>query len=212
MTFPKLLAVKTSLQTVNNQRTARSEAVATGHWAGVLRYLSSVFPKEVFSTWFAPIRCLEESENGVILSVESDFAAIWVEDNYLDLIRKQFNLLYSKDIPVALKVGAAASREVELPASRTSPDAIIPLERTVVAAERVVRSVANSHRARRNQITLNPRYTFDNFIVGPSNQLAHADMGWSVAQIIWTGPTILLLSTSFSGMGKKHLMPRLPLT
>ena len=45
-----------------------------------------LFPEDVFQMWFEPMVCLSTTEDHMTLGVPNDFAAIWIHDNYLDLI------------------------------------------------------------------------------------------------------------------------------
>jgi len=57
----------------------------TSLWETVKCDLKGLFPEDVFSMWFEPIRCVETTEDSLVLGVPNDFAAIWIHDNYLDL-------------------------------------------------------------------------------------------------------------------------------
>jgi chromosomal replication initiator protein len=52
----------------------------------------ALFPEDVFQMWFEPLVCLETSEDSITLGVPNDFAAIWIHDNYLDLITQRLRL------------------------------------------------------------------------------------------------------------------------
>lgn len=153
------------------------------------------------STWFLGLKCLKEDEDGVILGVASDFAAIWIQDNYLDLIKKQYALLFGHPVDVKLTAADAAPAK-ETP---TVPaDTFLPVERLVTPNEATVRLITHTARAPKHKIQLNPRYTFENFIVGTSNQLAHA-ASVAVAQNLARAYNPLFLYGD-SGLGKTHLL------
>ena len=217
-------------------------------WSLVLQYLSGLFSKEVISTWFVNIHPVEESDSGVILSVPSDFAAIWIEENYLDLIKKQYALIFGAAVQVKLTVGEPviekhsqdSSSPDFLSHASAQGDSLIPLERSIdrSADHLMNRSMstqnppangsAHSHsrlnttstalspyssygshasqasKAPQKKLQLNPRYTFDNFIVGQSNQLAHA-ASIAVAQNLARAYNPLFLYGD-TGLGKTHLM------
>jgi len=58
-------------------------------WETVKCDFKSLFPEDVFQMWFEPVVCLEASEDSITLGVPNDFAAIWINDNYLDLITQR---------------------------------------------------------------------------------------------------------------------------
>lgn len=217
-------SVKTSSPAVNNQRvstpaqdrrgllvTAASIPPTTGgYWTAVLQYLSGLFPAEVMNTWFNNIHCMEENEYGVLLGVPSDFAAIWIEENYLDLIKKHYASLYGHLLEVKLTVSTTTmSAPDKAPAApdktaRMNMENILPLERVIPAHEHQVRLMTNPQRPTKPKIQLNPRYTFENYIVGPSNQLAHA-ASVAVAQNLARAYNPLFIYGA-SGLGKTHLI------
>jgi chromosomal replication initiator protein len=164
----------------------------TSLWETAKCDLKGLFPEDVFSMWFEPIRCVEATEDSLTLGVPNDFAAIWIHDNYLDLISQRLRLAAGRMVHVSLKkmeqAHAAPSR---LPAveSRARPAAKRPLrydERMAAAS------------------SLNPRNTFENFVVGANNQLAHA-AALAVAQAPAQAYNPLFLHGA-TGLGKTHLM------
>jgi len=61
-------------------------------WETVKCDFKSLFPEDVFQMWFEPVVCIETSEDSITLGVPNDFAAIWIHDNYLDLITQRLRL------------------------------------------------------------------------------------------------------------------------
>ena len=58
-------------------------------WETVKCDFKSLFPEDVFHMWFEPVVCLETNEDVVTLGVPNEFASIWINDNYLDLITQR---------------------------------------------------------------------------------------------------------------------------
>ena len=166
----------------------------TSLWETVKCDLKGLFPDDVFQMWFEPMRCLEISEDTVTLGVPNDFAAIWIHDNYLDLITQRMRMTAGRMVQVNLRKSdngnsaAAAAR-----ATVADPKARPATKRTVRYDERL--AAAGS---------LNPRNTFENFVVGPNNQLAHA-AALAVSQSPAQAYNPLFIHGS-TGLGKTHLM------
>ncbi len=162
-------------------------------WAALQSDFQTLFPNEVYKAWFEPIVCLAEDANSIVLGLPSDFALIWVQENYRDLLQRRLNQAAGYPVDLVLKVAASVaaapagtlphpSRLAEPTPARTRP-------RTVVSDE---------------GLPLNPRYTFENFIVGPGNQLAHAAcIAIANAPARAYNPVFLYGET---GLGKTHLM------
>src|SRR5580704_16955376 len=72
-------------------------------WETVKCDFKSLFPEDVFQMWFEPILCLEATEDSMTLGVPNDFAAIWIHDNYLDLITQRLRLNAGRLVNVTLK-------------------------------------------------------------------------------------------------------------
>src|SRR5881227_1805111 len=72
-------------------------------WETVKCDFKSLFPEDVFQMWFEPLVCLETTEDAMTLGVPNDFAAIWIHDNYLDLIVQRLRLSTGRQIAVKLK-------------------------------------------------------------------------------------------------------------
>jgi len=162
----------------------------TSLWETVKCDLKGLFPDDVFQMWFEPLRCLETSEDTVTLGVPNDFAAIWIHDNYLDLITQRMRMTAGRMVQVNLRKSdanpAASSARATLVA-KPAP------KRTVRYDERL--ATAGS---------LNPRNTFENFVVGPNNQLAHA-ASLAVSQSPAQAYNPLFIHGA-TGLGKTHLM------
>ncbi len=161
-------------------------------WETVKCDLKGLFPEDVFQMWFEPLRCLAATEDSLVLAVPNDFAAIWIHDNYLDLISQRLRLAAGRMVHVSLKKadqpGGEASAPITEPKSR-APQA----KRTLRYDERLASAGS-----------LNPRNSFENFVVGPNNQLAHA-ASLAVAQAPAQAYNPLFIHGS-TGLGKTHLM------
>ncbi len=164
----------------------------TSLWETVKCDLKGLFPDDVFQMWFEPMLCLETSEDAVTLGVQNDFAAIWIHDNYLDLISQRLRLTAGRLVQVTLRKIDQGNGPV------TRPAAVDPKARPAV--KRPLRYDERSAAAG----TLNPRNTFENFVVGPNNQLSHA-AALAVSQAPAQAYNPLFIHGS-TGLGKTHLM------
>jgi chromosomal replication initiator protein len=157
--------------------------------------------------WFEPVVCVETTEDGIILGVPNDFAAIWIHDNYLDLITQRLRLTAGRLINVSLKVyhGGQNGRSGSTPPlpSNGSGDGVaapLPHNRLRAGPRRTARFDEKGPYAG----SLNPRNTFENFVVGANNQLAHA-AALAVAQAPAQAFNPLFIYGE-TGLGKTHLM------
>ncbi|MCX6997842.1 MAG: chromosomal replication initiator protein DnaA [Kiritimatiellaeota bacterium] len=153
-------------------------------WAQACGYLAEKLPKDVFDRWIAVIDARALEANTLILTVANDFYQSWLEENYLPLIRQAMASVCSQELNIVFRVDAA----------RTTPAAARP------AAGAEERPALKS----KTEPAFNAKYTFDSFVVGPSNSFAHA-ASLAVAQSPAMAYNPLFLYGG-SGLGKTHLM------
>jgi chromosomal replication initiator protein len=177
-------------------------AVTIRLWEDIRGDLQKMFPADTFRTWFEGLRASVTNEDTLVLTAPNEFASIWLEDNYLDLIKEKVRNMVGGEAEVTLEVAPSES------ASGPRQETVGPAESS--SADRVGGTSSGSSRARlsrasqKPKIYLNPRNTFENFIVGPSNQLAHA-AATAVASEPGNAYNPLFLYGE-TGLGKTHLM------
>jgi chromosomal replication initiator protein len=167
-------------------------------WESVKCDFKELFPEDVFQMWFEPMVCLDATEDSMALGVPNDFAAIWIHDNYLDLITQRLRLSAGRLVNVTLK--KTDSNRAPSPAHSSKPLAeaapkgrAAPLRKSTRYDDRGPASG-----------TLNARNTFETFVVGSNNQMAHA-AGMAVAQAPAQAYNPLFIYGD-TGLGKTHLM------
>jgi chromosomal replication initiator protein len=163
--------------------------MTTGHdqlWRDASKILQGMLNPELFTRWFAPIRPVELSHETLVLGVANEFYQIWLQDNFLPLIREAVNQVSRQPLQVrfAIAQGLKAPAEVAKSSAGT----------------------AEKRGSTKPQIDakLNPRNTFDGFVVGPNNNFAHA-AALAVAQSPAKAYNPLFIYGGV-GLGKTHLM------
>jgi chromosomal replication initiator protein len=169
-------------------------------WETVKCDFKSLFPEDVFQMWFEPVVCLEATADSMTLGVPNDFAAIWIHDNYLDLITQRLRLTAGRMVNVSLrKTESARTAGPAAAAPRAAPEPAAARSRAAAAR----RGTRYDDRGPVST-SLNPRNTFDTFVVGSNNQMAHA-AAMAVAQAPGQAYNPLFLYGD-TGLGKTHLM------
>ncbi len=162
-----------------------------GLWQAVLGELELNLSKANFATWFKHTSIISNEDGHVVVGVPNIFTKEWLEKKYND------------DIKTALaKIGNIGSVEyhVGTPKKEDSPlqpSTLLPSSMPAIAHTAPAPSAA-THSA------LNPKYTFDSFVVGSSNELAYA-----ACQAVAKNPGIKynpLFLYGGVGLGKTHLM------
>jgi chromosomal replication initiator protein len=178
-----------------------SSSLAPSLWETVKCDFKSLFPEDVFQMWFEPVVCVDTTGDGMVLGVPNDFAAIWIQENYLDLITQRLRLTAGRMVNVTLRKNDAGAK----PAGATGTT---PARATAEPVNGKTRATT-PRRVRYDERgpapgTLNPRNTFENFVVGSNNQMAHA-ASLAVAQAPAQAYNPLFLYGE-TGLGKTHLM------
>ncbi len=169
-------------------------------WETVKCDFKGLFPEDVFHMWFEPMVCLESTEEQMTLGVPNDFAAIWIHDNYLDLITQRLRLTSGRMITVTLKKTDSAAAPQQESEPRTSIQETAGNARVRAHQRRATR--AEGHAIASG--SLNARNTFETFVVGSNNQMAHA-AAMAVAQSPGQAYNPLFIYGD-TGLGKTHLM------
>lgn len=150
------------------------------------RELKNLLSEDLYHTWFQPLQAEGECKNSQwTLVANNDFAAMWIQNNYQDLLEQKVAQLVGH--PVRLTFKALPAQE-PLGASET-PTSSVPF-----CTETIPSRIRNG---------LSTAYTFENFVVGVGNQLAHAA---SVAVANAPGKAYNpLFIYGNTGLGKTHL-------
>jgi len=158
-------------------------------WDDACRHLKETLPKDIFDKWIAVIQCRDLQEHKAILVVGNDFYQSWLEEHYLPLIKNALAIVSGRAFELELTVDYGLATE--------------PQEESESPKERV-RSILSSKRTPETKSNLNKNYTFDSFVVGPSNQFAHA-ASMASAQSPSRAYNPLFIYGGV-GLGKTHLM------
>jgi chromosomal replication initiator protein len=162
-------------------------------WDHVLARIEASVDRYSFYTWFKPTSFASEDDRSINVRVPNNLFSDWLTKHYSGVIAE------------ALKaVGKGGVSVLFLPEAQTETSAIPlgPTETAVLSRDSTV--VAEPATAEPGPAGLNPRYTFDTFIVGMSNQFAHAACR-AVAEAPSKSYNPLFIYGGV-GLGKTHLM------
>jgi chromosomal replication initiator protein len=168
-------------------------------WQSVLGEIELSVSHATFTTWFKNTELIEQSGDEVIISVPNIFEKKQFEVKFNDQIKDVLlkNGLEPKKITYTITTTGKktrVNRETTLSQENPTADSLIaPLSSTSTLSASPL-----------NQGGINPRYTFDNFIVGSSNDLAY-----TASQAVAANPGVKynpLYLYGGVGLGKTHLM------
>lgn len=164
-------------------------------WQTTLGELEVTISKASFQTWFRNTTILRTTDETIVIGVPNTFAQAWLRDKYHKEILSSLKQFY----PDATRI------EYEVAASTSGPTTA----RAVPTTETLTQPTSNARIEESQPIpdesTLNDQYTFETFVVGNSNRLAHA-----AASAIVEHPGASQYNPLFIyggvGLGKTHLM------
>jgi chromosomal replication initiator protein len=167
-------------------------------WARVRGRLRTEFGEQAFRSWLKPLTLVGYANGELRIAVPTRFIRDWVMQHYADRLKN----LWAGEMPelkaVEIAVDSArapAQRDGEPAAPRSEPVAIAVDEGAASAAPPAVIEFGAS---------LDPRLTFENFVVGKSNELAYAAARRiAEAKAVPFNPLFLYGGV---GLGKTHLM------
>ena len=169
-------------------------------WKKVLRVLREEVNPQIFSTWFEPLSPVDLTDRSFILETPHSFIKDWIEENYIATLNRTVEDLSGKNMKVQIIVNELAET-----GNRIKTD---PVERSGARAGEVTPPARGLASQREDQPLnnggLNTIYTFDSFVVGSSNQFAHA-AALAVAENPARSYNPLFVYGGV-GLGKTHLM------
>ncbi len=177
---------------------------AKSKWDRVIQRLRAELGEDLYSSWFARMEIEDLSEARLTVSVPTRFLKSWIETHYLSKLQKigaaELGELDAVQVRVRTR-GMAPPRSTAEPHEPRAPQP--PQAAALVAPVASSSPGMSSDRA----LSLDPNQSFDSFVVGPSNQLAHAAM-CRVADAA-QGAAISfnpLFVHAAAGLGKTHLL------
>ncbi len=159
---------------------------ATQLWDEALTILKQDVTAQSFETWLKPTKAVALSNEALTVEVPNKFFKDWLVDHYYDLLSETLATIISPEIKIDFVVSAASS---------------FIAARNVPLFDPNKSAVEPRHNP---DLYLNPKYTFESFVVGSSNRFAHA-ASFAVAESPARAYNPLFIYGGV-GMGKTHLM------
>jgi chromosomal replication initiator protein len=155
-------------------------------WEGALARIETKVNRHSFYTWFKPTSIVRDDQGTLLLRVPNSLVREWLTKHYAGVLSEAFAEVGRPDVAFEFLTEEEleqASQAAAVEDSTHEPDAISPAV---------------------NASGLNPKYSFDTFVVGPSNQFAHAACR-AVAEAPSRSYNPLYIYGGV-GLGKTHMM------
>ena len=168
-------------------------------WEAICLELQQVVSADAVTRWFRPLRVHNFTNKTLTLSSDNSIYQYWIEENYLSQLKATASRSLGENVNIVfLPCGEMVTKSKD---ASMMPDVAVKAEPVRVKRETIRTAPASSGESRG---LMNPRYTFDSFVVGVNNQFAAA-AARAVAEAPARTYNPLFLHGSV-GLGKTHLM------
>jgi chromosomal replication initiator protein len=151
-------------------------------WSRAEETLKQRVTSEEVEDWFADVQIMNCLDDSVILGVPSGFRREYIEDNFKNHLDFVFSMLFDREMNVEIQISGAAANADTMAGAKMEPAFDIAT----------------------HSDPLNENYTFENFVVGSCNKMAHA-----ASEAVSKAPAQSynpLFVYGGVGLGKTHLM------
>ena len=152
-------------------------------WNNSLSSIEERVGGNIIDLWFRPIKLSQVKEQQITVDIPNRFFKDWIEDNYPDIIAESLKGILGYPVTVRYRIAAKIDPAVK---------------------KMDMRLESRKQKLASRGIYLNPKYTFENFVTGPSNQFAQA-----AAKAVAGAPGKVynpLFIYGGVGLGKTHLI------
>jgi chromosomal replication initiator protein len=152
-------------------------------WNSFLKAVEEKVGQGVFELWFKPIRIKTIKDDHIILEVPNRFYREWLEENYTDMITETLSEIIGHPVDVKFRIAEKQEEETK---------------------RKYIQYSQKKRALRQKGVYINPKYTFEQFVVGPNNQFAHA----AAVKVAESPGTVYnpLFVYGGVGLGKTHLI------
>ena len=164
------------------------DPAALTSWEPISNRLQQMLNAGTFATWFGNAQPLEQDDARLVIGVPNEFTKNWIEGHFASLLDAA---AAEHDLVVELRVAVSEAVTQAREATETAEPPAAPVQDD--GAERATPATG-----------INPRYTFDVFVIGASNRFAHA-AALAVAEAPAQSYNPLFIHGS-TGLGKTHLL------
>ena len=174
-------------------------------WLEAQANLKSVLTEQTYSPWIDPLKFLGATDDTIVLEVPSSFFQKWVTDKYLAMIKEAISAVTSKQYQIEFHIADPKPEEPEgseeAKQSKSEKGSKPAKEKD---GDREKEKERDKDKKSEFIPTLNPKYTFESFVCGASNQFAYA-----ASQAVANKPASNynpLFIYGGVGLGKTHLV------
>jgi chromosomal replication initiator protein len=184
---------------VDNRGARMGTRAADDLWVKVAAAVRAQLSDATWNTWFREVHALDLTDDTVVLGVPSSVAVERIRTSYLGVLKDAVQALTGVPLAVELLVDTAPRLDEPV-----TPHAPPPGLNTQVLSSDEGSPASDTPYGGSTAMTLNSRYTFDDFVIGASNRFAHA-ASLAIAEAPARAYNPLFIWGE-SGLGKTHLL------
>jgi len=154
-------------------------------WNKILEYIKQEIGEQAFENWFTQTMLTSLTDDSMVIQVPSNFFKDWIYDHYRDILNIAILKTLGKVVPVKFEIKEQVFQKTGGQLSRAQ----------AAPPEKI---------SQKKPFYLNPKYTFEGFVVGASNRFAHAAT-LAIAEAPAKAYNPLFIYGGV-GLGKTHLM------
>lgn len=168
-------------------------------WDEAVERLRTRVTPQNYDMWLRPIELLS-ADNGILkLRAPNSYVRLWFESNFLSGLLREIH-----DLGHDLRVEFSVDEGAPVPPNGSTPELELPAPAQPTVAAVLASPPEEPPVTTLEQASLNPRYTFDTFVAGPSNQLAFAASQAAASSYPPKYNPVFLCGGV--GLGKTHLL------
>ncbi len=158
-------------------------------WQRLSAALKPQVSADTFKRWFSTVELIDATDNSLTFRVPNNIYQFWIESNHMAALQ------------AAIVTAFGGPREVKF---SLPPGTSVQVAEDAAALKEVASDSPRDTKSVGSALGLNPRNTFESFVVGPNNEIAHA-ASLAVAQLPARTYNPLFIYGGV-GLGKTHLM------
>jgi chromosomal replication initiator protein len=172
------------------------ETRADDLWNAIAGRLRDTLTETTYDTWFGQAHPRSYNGEQLVVEVPNDFTRDWIEGHFLDLVTRAAGETETTGAVVNFTVGERMQSRPQAPQAEPEPQSQRAPAPSTQRSEAPQREMT--------EVELNPKYTFDLFVIGSSNRFAHA-AALAVAEAPAQAYKPLFIYGG-TGLGKTHLL------
>ncbi len=153
-------------------------------WESAQGAIKASIGETSYETWFSSLQAKEKNPNTILIETPDEFFLNWIVEHYLKIIEEKITPLSAQHIHIEFAVNSSLL--------------------TNNTQNRLSHFEDNFRDVKKDAVNLNPRFSFDSFVIGPSNRFAYAAC-MAVAESPAKAYNPLFIYGQV-GLGKTHLM------